>query len=309
VGLGLLTLALLTVLVFVAAQVLPGDPGRRILGPLADQRAVDALNARLGTDRGVLAQYGDWIGGLVQGDLGASVSRRRSVWELVGPALARSAQLALLAFVLMVPLGILGGVLAARREGRPLDRVISLGGLAASAVPEFVWAVVLIVVFSLTLGLLPAGARAPDGAGPLVVLEHLLLPALCLVLVLGGYIARIARAGTIEALRADYVRTAVLKGLPERTVLRRHVLRNALLPTIAVVATQTGYLLGGLVAVEVIFNYDGLGQLLFQAAQQKDLPLLEGGVLVVGAVYLVVALAADVLYGALDPRIRTGGAA
>jgi peptide/nickel transport system permease protein len=307
-ALGILTLALLSVFVFLAAQVLPGDVARRILGPFADQRAVDALSRRLGTDRSLLTQYGDWIGGVLTGDLGESLSRRRPVADIIGPAFVASAKLAALAFVLMVPTGILAGVLAARHEGRPVDRVISLAGLSASAVPEFVWAVVLIVVFSLSLGLLPASARSPDGAGAFTQIEHLLLPAACLVLVFGGYIARMARAGTIEALHADYTRTAILKGLRERTVIRRHVLRNALLPTIAVVATQAGYLVGGLVAVEVIFNYDGLGQVLFQAAQQKDLPLLQTAVLLVGAVYLLATLVADLLYAALDPRIRAATA-
>jgi peptide/nickel transport system permease protein len=164
------------------------------------------------------------------------------------------------------------------------------------------------MVFGLWLGVLPVTAQAPRGAGFFTQVEYLVAPALCLVFVLFGYIARMARAGTVEALEADYTRTAVLKGLPQRTVIGRHVLRNSLLPTIAVVATQVGYLIGGLVAIELIFNYQGIGQLVFRAAQQKDFPLLESAVLVIGAVYMLATLVADVLYSLLNPRIRLAAA-
>jgi peptide/nickel transport system permease protein len=175
--------------------------------------------------------------------------------------------------------------------------------------PEFVTGIVLILVFAIWLGWLPVTAQAEEGASALTQLEYLLLPALTLTLVLFGYIARITRAGVIEALDSDYTRTAYLKGLPSRVVVRKHVLRNALPPTIAVVAVQVGYLVGGLVAVEVLFNYQGIGLLVYEAARQKDLPLLTAGVLVIGIVYLVVTLIADILYAALNPRIRLGAAA
>jgi peptide/nickel transport system permease protein len=292
------------VIIFVTAQLLPGDVGRAILGPFAEQQAVDDLNEELGTDRSVFVQYGDWIGGVLQGDLGNSYAFGRPVEELLWPALENSAKLALLAFVIVVPIGILGGVVAALREGRLGDRVISIGGLSATAIPEFVWAVLAIMVFGLWLDVLPVTAQAPRGAGFFTQIQYLLLPALCLVFVLFGYIARMARAGTIESLDADYTRTAFLKGLPRRTVIRRHVLRNSLLPTIAVVATQVGYLFGGLVAIELIFNYNGIGQLIYRAAQQQDYPLLLSATLVVGVVYLLATLVADVLYSVLNPRIR-----
>ena len=147
-------------------------------------------------------------------------------------------------------------------------------------------------------------ATPPSDAGFFTEVKYLLLPSFCLVFVLFGYIARMARAGTIESLDADYTRTAVLKGLPRRTVIRRHVLRNSLLPTVAVVATQAGYLIGGLVAIELIFAYNGIGQVIFRAAEKKDFPLLESAVLVVGIVYLVATLIADLLYSLLNPRIR-----
>jgi peptide/nickel transport system permease protein len=242
--------------------------------------------------------------GVLTGDLGDSYAFNRPVEDLLWPALEKSAKLALLAFLIVVPIGIFGGVAAALKEGRFRDRVISIGGLSATAIPEFVWAVVMIMIFGLWLNVLPVTAQAPAGAGFFTQVEYLLLPALCLVFVLFGYIARMARAGTIEALDADYTRTAFLKGLPRRTVIRRHVLRNSLLPTIAVVATQVGYLIGGLVAIELIFNYNGIGQLIFRAAQKRDFPLLESAVLVVGIVYLVATLLADLLYSVVNPRIR-----
>jgi len=304
--LALVTLFLLSIIVFVASQVLPGDVGRNILGPFADQKSVDALNARLGTDRPLPVQYWDWISGVFTGDMGESLSFRRPVEDVIGPALLKSAKLALLAFIIVVPVAIAGGVWAALKEGSARDRIISLGGLSATAVPDFVWAVLLILIFALTLGIFPSTATAPPESGPLEQIWYLILPAICLMFVLFGYIARMARAGTIEALDADYTRTAVIKGLPQRTVVRRHVLRNALLPTIAVVATQLGYLIGGLVVIELIFNYHGLGQTLFVAAQQKDFPLLQSGILIVGIVYLVATLLADIAYSMLNPRVRLG---
>jgi peptide/nickel transport system permease protein len=305
IGLGLVTLFLLSVLVFFGASVLPGDVGRRVLGPFASQQAVDALNQKLGADQPLIQQYWDWISGFLRGDLGTSVNGQ-SVSDIIWPALGHSVKLAVLAFIIVVPLGILGGVMAALHEGKASDRLISVGGLSATAIPDFVWAVLAILVFSLWLKVLPSTAQWPDGSGFLTQIKYLLLPALCLVFVLFGYIARMARAGTIESLDADYTRTAVIKGLPHRTVLRRHVLRNSLLPTIAVIATQAGYLIGGLVVIELIFNYQGIGLALFRAAEQKDFPVLESAVLVVGVVFLLATLAADILYSVLNPRVRLG---
>jgi peptide/nickel transport system permease protein len=305
--LSLITLVLLSLIVFIGAQVLPGDVGRSILGPLADQRAVDALNERLGANDSLVSQYFDWIGGVLTGDMGNSLVFRRPISDVLGDALVNSLKLAIIAFIIVVPLSILGGVYAALNEGSKRDRFISLGGLSATAVPDFVWAVVLILIFSLLLGIFPVTATAPPGSGFVDQIYYLILPAMCLVFVLFGYIARMARAGTIEALDADYTRTAIIKGLPRRAVVRGHVLRNSLLPTIAVVATQAGYLLGGLLVIETIFNYQGIGQALYRAATQKDFPLLATGVLVVGVVYLVATLIADIMYSVLNPRVRLGG--
>jgi peptide/nickel transport system permease protein len=265
---------------------------------------VENLNHDLGTDRPLLTQYWDWITHFLRGDMGDSLAYHVPVSTLIGDALVNSLKLAALAFVLVVPLAILGGVIAALKRDRAVDRVITLGGLSLTVVPEFVTGIILILVFALWLDVLPVSASAPSGSGPLTEIKYLILPALTLVLVLFGYIARITRAGTIEALDADYTRTALLKGLPRRTVISRHVLRNSLLPTIAVVATQTGFMIGGLVVIETLFNYPGMGRLIFNAAKQKDFPLLESAVLIVGIVYLVANLVADLAYSLLNPRIR-----
>ena len=215
-------------------------------------------------------------------------------------------KLALVAFVLVVPIGILGGVVAALNLNRPLDRIISLGGLSVTVLPEFVTGIILIPIFGVWLRWLPIAAAWPKGAGFLTQLYYLILPSVPLFLVLFGYIARMARSGMIEALDSDYTRTAVLKGLPWRTVIWRHVLRNALLPTVTVIATQTGYLIGGLVVIETLFRYQGIGSLIFTAARGKDFPMLEAGILTIGIVYAVATLIADFLYSVLNPRIRLG---
>ena len=303
-GLALLTLVLLSLIIFFAGSVLPGNPGRAILGPFASQQAVQILNHQLGVDRPLVSQYWTWVTGILHGDLGTSTQFHLPVSTLLFPALGRSLKLALVAFVIVVPLSILGGVLAALYRGRFVDRSISVTGLSLTSVPEFVSGVVLIVIFAIGLTWFPVTANPPPGTSPLGQLHYLILPAIPLVFVLFGYIARMARAGTIEALDSDYVRTAVLKGLPESVVIRRHVLRNSLLPTITVIATQTGYLIGGLVVVETLFNYPGLGRLIVTAANNKDFPTLEAGVLVIGIVYLGATLIADILYTVLNPRIR-----
>lgn len=302
--LSLVTLGLLSILVFAGAQLLPGDVGRSILGPLADERAVAALNHQLGTDRPLVLQYWDWISHFVRGDMSMSYAFRSPVAPFVGAALANSLKLAAVAFVLVVPLGIGGGILAAMKRGRWIDRTITLVGLSATVIPEFVSGIILILLLGIGLRLFPITASAPPGAGPAVQVYYLLLPSMPLVLLLFGYIARMARAGTVEALDSDYTRTAVLKGLPWRTVIWRHVLRNALLPTITVVASQTGYLIGGLVVIETLFHYQGIGSLIYTAARGHDFPMLEAGVLVVGLVYVLATFSADLLYSVLNPRLR-----
>ncbi|MGF6599409.1 peptide/nickel transport system permease protein [Paraburkholderia sp. GAS448] len=308
VMLSLVTLWLLSVIVFAGGQLLPGDIGRAVLGPLADARAVAALNHQLGADRPLLTQYIGWITHFMRGDMGMSYAFRTPVAPFIVEALGHSAKLGFLAFIVVVPLGIAGGVWAAMHAGRWLDRTISITGLSATVVPEFVSSIVLILIFGIWLRWLPIEASYPPDAGVLEQLKHLILPVLPLVLVFFGYIARMARAGTVEALDADYTRTAILKGLPPHIVIWRHVLRNALLPTITVAATQLGYMIGGLVVVETLFHYQGIGSLIYNAAKAKDFPMLEAGVLTVGVVYTVANLVADALHVLLNPRLRVKGA-
>lgn len=304
--LSLATLWLLSLLVFAGGRLLPGNVGRAMLGPFADQKAVDLLNHEMGTDRPLLVQYADWITGFVTGDLGMSYAYRSPVAPFLGEALLNSTKLALVAFLLVVPLGILGGIIAALYRGRAIDRIITIAGMSATIVPEFVSGIVLILIFGVWLRWLPISATWPEGTGLFMQIYYLLLPSIPLVLILFGYIARMARAGMIEALEAEYTRTAILKGLSYPQVIWRHVLRNALLPTISVIATQTVYLIGGLVVIEILFHYQGIGGLIFTAAQKKDFPMLQAGVLVVGALFAATTLLADLIYAALNPRIRLG---
>ncbi|MCB8876685.1 ABC transporter permease [Acidisoma silvae] len=305
--LAVVTLLLLSVIVFAGCQILPGDVGRAILGPFADARAVQALNHQLGIDRPLLVQYWSWISGMVRGNMGMSYTYRAPVAPFVIHAVLNSMKLAAIAFILVVPLGILGGVVAALKANSWIDRTIVIAGLSATVVPEFVSGIVFIMVFSIWLHILPLTGTAPRGAGPVTQIYYLLMPSIPLFMILFGYIARMARAGMIEALHSDYTRTAVLKGLSRRQVIWRHVMRNALLPTITVIATQCGYLIGGLVVVETLFNYHGIGSLIFSAAKAKDFPMLAAGILVIGTVYVTVNLIADLLYSALNPRISFGG--
>ena len=307
-GLALITLWLLSVLVFLAAQVLPGDVGSKILGPTADKGAIAALNTELGLDRPALERYWSFVSGLARGDFGQSYAQRRPVGPILLESSLKSLKLALVAFIIVVPLAIGAGVYAAMRQGRPVDRAITTLGLSAMVVPEFVSGIVVILVLGLWLNIFPITATAPRNSGALTQIYHLILPSLPLVLVMFGYIERVTRTSTIEVLRSDYVRTATLKGLPRSVVIRRHVLRNALPSSVTVVATQVGYLFGGLVVIEILFNYKGVGLLLFNATRDKDFPLLASCVMAVGTVYLIFTLLGDLAYSLLNPRIRVGGA-
>ena len=299
-GLALITLWLVTVIVFLLGQVLPGDPGRAVLGNQASESAVRAFDHQLGVDRPILTQYWDWLTNFP----GTSTQQQAPIGPILIPALGRSLKLAIFAFIIVVPLGILGGVASALKYGKPLDRTITIFGQSALTVPEFVSGIILIVVFGVELGWLPVSATPPAGSGFFTSLKYLILPVIPLVLILFGYIARMARVGTIEGLDSDYARTAILKGLPRGVMIRRHVLRNSLLPTITVAATQTGYLIGGLVIIEVLFRYNGIGELTYNAALQHDVPMLEACVLTIGAAYMLVTLVADVAFSLLNPRIR-----
>lgn len=308
-ALALVTLLLLSLIVFFAGQVLPGDPGRSILGNFASEQSVRVLDHKLGVDRPFFDQYWSWLTGLLHGNMGTSYVQQTPVAPMIGQGLWNSLKLAALALCIIVPLSVGGGVLAALNAGRPIDRAISIIGMSGSAIPEFVSGVLFLLVFVVWLKWLPLSANAGTGASFWSQLHHLILPAIPLVIEFFGYISRITRATTIEALDSDYTRTAFLKGLPKRTVIFRHVLRNSLLPAITVIASQTGYLIGGLVVIEDLFSYPGIGNLIYTAATKKDFPVLEAGVLTIGVVYMVATLVADLLYSLLNPRIRLEGSA
>ena len=302
--LSLITIWLLVTIVFFISFVLPYDVGRTILGPFAPQESVDALNQRLGTDRPIIVQYVDMLTRVVTLNFGDSYVNGKPVLPQLFDAMLRSAKLAGLALLLTVPIAIAAGIYAARRRDRPADRGIVLLGVTSSSIPEFVTGTILVVVVGVQLKLLPVIATTPPGAPITTQLAALLMPATAMAIVYFGYIARMTRAGTIEVLQSDYTRTAAMKGLTTTQVMRRHVLRNALIPTVAVIAVQVGYLFGGIIAVEKIFTYNGMGQTMLFAAQNKDIPMLTAGVIIVGIVYMLATLAADMTMAWMNPRIR-----
>ena len=306
VWLALVTLFLVSVIVFAVARLLPGNVGRSILGPYATNAQVAALDQRLGLDRPVVSQYLSYIGGFLRGSWGTSPILDVPVRPYVLGHLLNSLYLAALALIEIVPLSIGLGVLAAWKRDRWPDRVISVTGVSLLALPEFVSGTILIVLFSVELRWFPATAEVPS-LSVVSILRNLFLPSLPLLFVLFGYIARMARAGTADALSSDYVRTAYLKGLTGPAVLWRHALRNSLTPTITVIAVQLGYLIGGLVVTETLFSYPGIGNLIYTAAVDHDQAMLEAGVLLIAGVYTVANMLADLLYTVLNPRLRLGG--
>ena len=305
VFLALVTLVLVSFIVFVSAQVLPGDIGRTILGHFASQGQVNALNATLGLDRPVMVRYWVWVTSFVRGDWGTSFTLQIPVFGLVMGRFLNSMYLGLFAFVLTVPVSIFFGVLAASKRGTWIDRVVTITGMSLLALPEFVSGVILVIVFAVKLHWIPVSSQVPS-ANPVSIVRNLLMPALPEMILIFGYVSRMARAGTIEVLESNYNRTAVLKGLPRFRILFRHVLRNSLLPTITVVAVQVGYLVGGLVVVETLFSYPGIGNLIYSSAIAHDQPVLQAAVFLVALVYTASNLIADLAYLALNPRVRLG---
>ena len=302
--LALVTLWLLVTIVFVISNVLPRDVGRTILGPFAPQESVDALNERLGTNRPIVIRYVDAIKGVVTLDFGNSFVSGQPALPQVLAAAGRSAKLAGLALLITIPISIAAGLYAARRRDRKADRAIVLLGVTSSSIPEFITGTILVVVVGVQLGWLPVLATPPPNSDILTQVRYLLMPAIAMAIVYFGYIARMTRAGTIDVLQSDYMRTATMKGLTTSQSMRKHVLRNALIPTVAVIAVQIGYLFGGIIAVEKIFNYNGMGATMLFAAQHKDLPMLTCGVIVIGIVYMLATLGSDLITAWMNPRIR-----
>lgn len=304
-GLALVTLLLVSLLVFATAQLLPGDLGRTILGPYAGEQQVAELNDRLGANDPAPVRYAKWLSRFVRGDWGTSATLRQPVRPLVLERLGNSLLLALYALALAVPAAVGLGILAARRRG-PLDAAVSATAVSFLAMPEFVTGTILSILFAVQLGWFPVSSGVPDGVVSLF--RELTLPAVVLALALFGSLARIARAASFSVLEADYTRTATLKGLSSRRVLARHVLPNVLPPTIAAVGAHVGYLVGGIVVVETLFAYPGLGKLLLDSATASDLAPLEACVLAIAAAVMVTNVVADVAASALDPRARRASA-
>jgi len=303
-GFILLTLFLASIIIFAATQLLPGDVAQVMLGKFATEEALANLREELGLNRPAYVQYFDWLGGFITGDWGESMISRQPVRPLIAARIRNSAMLALVALLLYVPLGILFGVIAALKQEKPLDQIISGFSMALVGLPEFVTGLLLISVFAFGIPLLPANSSIAPGASFREAFPSLILPAITVSLTGLGYITRMTRASTIDVLGAEYVRAADLKGLPHRQVLTRHVLRNSLLPTVTVVAMGIGYLIGGLIIAEAVFGYPGLGRLIVYGIQRRDVVLIQACSMVVVTVYSISNLIADILYSILNPRIR-----
>lgn len=305
-GFLLLTLLITSLVIFVICRLLPGDVARVILGREASDAAVAALRAELGLDRPLPVQYVAWLFDFARGDWGISFSTRQPISELVFERLGNSLRLAAITLLIAIPSAIGLGVIAGLNAERPADHAISLSALAVVGLPEFVTGLVLIEIFAFRLQILPANSSVAPGVSFLEALPQLILPAVTATLVLLAYIVRLVRAGVMEELKQGYVRTAALKGLPWRTVVTRHVLRNALLPAVTVIAISFGWLISGLIVVENVFNYPGLGRLLTFAIDRRDLPLLQAVSMITVLIFALANLAADLLYAYLNPRIRLG---
>jgi len=301
-----LVLVAVSMLVFGITALLPANVAYLILGPFAPPEQVRALELKLGLTDPIWQQYVRWAGGFLSGNLGESTLMNRPIGPLLMEAIGRSMMLTGTSFVLIAVIGVGLGIAAALRHGRPLDHGISVGTYLGIAVPEFFWAIIVIIVFAAWLGWLPASGYEPLSAGFTIWAKHLIAPTMTLVFGHLAHVSRLTRSSMIEVLQSPYVTAARAKGLPERVVVMHHALRNALLPTITVLALDFGRLMGGIVVVETIFAYPGLGRLIVFSIQNRDLPTLQAAILVVAAVYALANLLADLLYARFNPKIRFG---
>jgi peptide/nickel transport system permease protein len=299
-----------SVLIFAAVQVLPGSPASAVLGRNASPAAVRILTHRMRLDRPASTRYLDWLKAFLHGDLGDSAvaiaqgSAHAPVWHLISGPLKNSAILAAITALLMIPLSLGLGALAAVRAGKPTDHLISLGSLAAVSLPEFVSGSLLVAVFFVGLGWLPPVAIVPPGGDPLANPKQLVLPVLTLLFASLSAGIRMVRAGTFEVLQTEYVQTARLNGLPERQVILRYALRNALAPSIQVLAQNLQYLVGGVIVVEAVFAYPGIGSQLVGAVQDRDVTVVQSVAMLIAIVYVVINLLADFVVLLLVPKLR-----
>jgi peptide/nickel transport system permease protein len=304
--LGLIVLFMVSIVVFAATQALPGDPARAILGRSATPASLAALRLKLHLDQPVFSQYWTWFTGLLRGNLGTSLAAQEPVTTLLAPKLVNSAVLVAVSAIVSIPISIAIGSWAAFRREKIFDTLSSNLLLVLAALPEFVVAVVLVILLATTVSrVLPAISLIPPGSRPWNFPSYLVLPALTLVIAVAPYVARIMRASMIEVLESDYVEMARLKGLPERTVLIRHALPNALGPVFQVIALNLAYLAGGIVVVEYVFQYGGIGSGLQEAVINHDLPVVQALAMLIAAVYVALNLLADVATIMVTPRLRT----
>lgn len=301
-------ITLMSVLVFLATHALPATIAEVMLGQYATPESVAALETKLGLTRPLLTQYWGWASGVLQGDLGRSLVMEVPIAPVLWTALGRSAVLGAAAMSIVSVLGIALGVMAAVRRGRVIDHLASGFTMVGLSVPEFFWGLLLILLFGSYLRLLPTSGYGTLDQGAGSYIAHLVLPVATLAIGLLAHITRLTRSSMLEALDMAYVKAARARGLPEWAVVTRHALRNALLPTITVLAQDVGFLIGGIVAVETIFAYPGVGRLLVYALERHDLPLMEATILVLTAVQCLANLAADLLYTFFNPQIRYGRA-
>jgi peptide/nickel transport system permease protein len=297
----------ISVIVFLVMSLIPGDPATAILGAYATPENVARVNRELGLDQPLPLQYLTWLSGVLQGDLGRSYSLNRPVIDEVLERFGPTLILAGSALLLCALFGIAGGVIAAVRQYGWPDKLITVAVLIGISTPSFFLGIVLILWFSVGLGWFPTGGMyALFGDGSLLeLLHHLVLPATALAVVATGVIARLTRANMLEVLRQDYVRTARAKGLREQTVVTRHALRNAFVNIVPILGIQAGFVLGGAVYIESVFQWPGIGRMLVTAISTRDILLVQGGVLVVAASFVLINLVADIVQSLLDPRLRS----
>ncbi len=301
------SLWMISILVFGITQVLPGSAATMVLGTFATEESIAAMEEQLGLNRPIHVQYMDWFSGVITGDWGQSFVSNRPIEDIVWPRLVHSVELAAIAITLVILIGIPLGVLAAIRRNSSLDLVISNFTYLGISVPEFVTGTLLILLLGgPVFNVFPSGNYVPRSQGIIPWLEHLLLPAITLTILLLAHVMRQTRSGMVETLQSDYVRTARLKGMSEYKVISKHALRNGLLSTITVIALDLGYLMGGIVVVEEVFAFPGIGRLIIFSIYNRDLPTLQVVVLIVAATYTLANFAADIVYTYLDPRIEYG---
>lgn len=294
-----------SLLVFAVMHLSPGDPAAIMLGAQATREDVERLHRDLGLDRALPVQYGRWIGRVLQGDLGRSIPLGREVLPEVLVRFKATLILTAGALVVALVIGVPAGIVSATRQYTWLDR-LSMGiAVTGVSLPVFWTGIMLIIVFSLTLRWLPsAGMFSPYGGGFGDLIWHLVLPAVTLGTASAAALARMTRSAVLEIVRQDFVRSARAKGLGERAVVGRHVLKNAVNPIVTVLGLQVGTLLGGAILTETVFSWPGLGSMMVRAIQARDYPLVQGGVLLIATTFVVVNLLVDLLYAVFDPRIR-----